>query len=113
MSIRAKMALLLCLAATAIFTAAEAVRSLQPDRSALLPGEIYARFAVRSEAAEYFLRDRDGFVAVYRRARDRKPLRITAIELSGLRKADRAMVEEGIPVANRRELLQLLEDLGS
>ena len=113
MSIRAKMALLLCLGATAIFTAAEAARSLQPDRSAQLPQEIYAHFAARAETAEFFLRGRDGYVAVFRRARDRQPLDTTGIELDSLRRADRAMVEEGIPVSNRRELLELLEDLGS
>lgn len=38
---------------------------------------------------------------------------MTRIELKCLRAADRAMVEAGIPVLSRQELLQLLEDLGS
>ena len=38
---------------------------------------------------------------------------MTGIELSCLRNADRAMVQAGIPVLSRQELLLLLEDLGS
>lgn len=38
---------------------------------------------------------------------------VTDIELSTLREADRRLVEAGIAVASREELLALLEDLGS
>ena len=113
MSIRAKMALLLCLAATAIFTAAEAVRSLQPDRSALLPGEIYARFARSAESASYILREDGDYISVFPAGKLRGEGRCTGIELRSLRRADRAMIREGLPVRTRPELLQLLEDLGS
>ena len=59
------------------------------------------------------LRGDAGYVAVYEKAKDREPVSVTGIELKCLREADRAMLEAGIPVINRRELLLLLEDLGS
>ncbi len=52
-------------------------------------------------------------MAVYAGARDSEPVTVTGIELDCLRSADRAMVEQGIPVTDRKELLLLLEDLGS
>ena len=52
-------------------------------------------------------------MAVYDGDGYRAPLSVTGIELQCLRGADRAMVEAGIPVTDRRELLLLLEDLGS
>ena len=108
MTHRAKAALLMCLMAGALFSAAEAFRSVQPPANARLPKEIYERFAVRADAAEFLLKDSGRYVAVYEKAKGREPL-----ELRCLREADRAMVEAGIPVISRRELLLLLEDLGS
>ena len=113
MSLRAKAALLLCLTAGALCSGAEALRSLQPPADTRLPKEIYERFAVRADAAEYVLKDSGKYVAVFERARSREPLSVTGIELRCLREADRAMVEAGIPVISERELLLLLEDLGS
>ena len=113
MKLRAKAALLMCLTAAAVFSAAEAWRSVQPPADARLPKEIYERFAVRAEAAEFVLKNDGRYVAVYERARAREPLSVTGIELKCLRAADRAMVEAGIPVLSRQELLTLLEDLGS
>ena len=66
-----------------------------------------------NSAAEYFLKNCDGFVAVYRSTKGRAPESVTAIEIAGLRAADRAMLERGIPVSDRQELLELLEDFGS
>ena len=113
MRLKLRIALLLCLAAAAMYTGAEALRSLRPEQEDLLPKEIYSRFAARAESAEYFLKNSGDYVAVYERPRDRQPLSVTAIELDQLRQADRAMVEAGIPVGDRQELLLLLEDLGS
>ena len=112
-ALRAKAALLLILTAGALYAAAEAFRSVQPPVNALLPKEIYERYAVRSDAAEFLLRREGNYVAVYEKERPREPLSVTGIELRCLRAADRAMVEAGIPVISRRELLLLLEDLGS
>lgn len=113
MKLRAKAALLMCLMAGALYSGAEALRSLHPAENRQLPKEIYERFAVRADVAEYVLKNSGGYVAVFEKARDREPLSVTNIELRCLRQADRAMIEEGIPVISRRELLLLLEDLGS
>ena len=90
-----------------------AVKSLHPAVRDALPTEIYARYSAREEAAQFFLKSCDGFVAVYTASRSRAPESVTAIEVASLRSADRAMIERGIPVADRQELLELLEDLGS
>ena len=113
MKIRAKAALLMCLMAGALYSAAEAFRSVQPPANAQLPKEIYERFAVRADAAEFMLKGSGRYVAVYEKAGSREPVLVTGIELRCLREADRAMIEAGIPVISRRELLLLLEDLGS
>ena len=112
MGLRARAALLMLLAAAAAFTGAEAWRSLRPAEDAL-PHEIYDSLAARTEGAVCYLRESGGYVAVFERARGREPIRVTNIELRCLRRADRAMVEAGIPVLSRQELLLLLEDLGS
>ena len=113
MGLRARVALLMLLAAAAAFTGAEAWRSLHTAENADLPHEIYDRLAERTEGAVCYLRESGGYVAVYSRERDREPLEVTDIELSCLRRADRAMVRAGIPVLSRQELLLLLEELGS
>lgn len=112
MGLKARIALLLCLTAAAIYTGGEALRSLAPTQTNL-PEEIYASFAMREAQAEYFLRSHDGYVAVYNGKRDSEPSSVTPIEVDGLRLADKAMLEKGIPVVSRVELLSLLEDLGS
>ena len=112
-SFRLKLALLMCLTAAALYIGVEAYRGLQPERSSELPEELYARFLARAEDAEFYLRGSGAYVAVYSSPRDREPVSVTGIELGGLRGADRAMLEEGIPVTDRKELLLLLEDLGS
>lgn len=113
MSVRLKIALLLCLSGAALFTGAEALRSLRPDFSDQIPEEIYARFAKNADSAAFFLRQDGPYVAVYEGRRTREPLSVTRIELRGLRRADSAMIRAGLPVLGHRELLQLLEDLGS
>ncbi len=113
MRLRIRIALLLGLTLAAVYTGTQAARSLHPAVRDTLPAEIYARYSSREESAQYFLKNCDGFVAVYRGASGRTPETVTAIEVSLLRAADRAMLERGIPVADRQELLTLLEDFGS
>lgn len=113
MGLRLKIALLMCAVAAAVYTGVEAFRSMQPAEKNIIPEEIYARYVARADTAQFFLKDKGDYVAVYRRERDKDPVTITNIELACLRNVDRAMVEAGIPVADRWELLQLLEDLGS
>ncbi|MCL2367700.1 MAG: hypothetical protein FWC72_01780 [Oscillospiraceae bacterium] len=60
----------------------------------------------------YLVRGVEGFVGVYYKGRG-YPAFISNIPLASLRHADRADVEKGITVQTRRELIELLEDLGS
>lgn len=113
MKLRLKLALLAVLTAAAVYTGSEAVKSLRPTTRDALPTEIYARYSSQEESAKYFLKNCDGFVAVYAGTKGRSPETVTAIEVASLRGADRAMLERGIPVADRQELLELLEDFGS
>ena len=113
MKLRLRVALLMCLAAAAVFTGAEAFRSLKPQRGGELSPELYAPYASQADSAEFFIRGSGGYVAVFGGRRDKEPVAVTAISLAKLRSVDRAMVERGIPVADRKELLSLLEDFGS
>lgn len=63
-------------------------------------------------AAEYYLRDCDGFIAVYR-GKSSHPVDVTDIETATLNDTDMKMLMDGIPAQSRNELLLLLEDLGS
>ena len=112
MGLKARVALLLCLAAAAVYTGGEALKRLEPAQTEL-PEEIYAAYAANEKQAEYFLRAHDGYVAVYTGKRESELSDVTQIEVEELRTADRAMLEKGIPVVSRTELLTLLEDLGS
>lgn len=112
MGLKLRVALLACLVATAAGTGVKAYRSIVPTGETV-PEEVYASFEGREDSAEFFLRPCDGFVAVYEGRREKKPLTVTDIELANLRGTDRALLQKGIPVENRRELLRLLEDLGS
>jgi len=113
MMLRIKAALLVLLAMTAVFTAMEAYRSLQPVHGDWPPEEMFTALFGNGENAEYYLKNCDGFIAVYSGMRARSPESVTAIETAGLRGTDRAMLERGIPVTDRETLLELLEDLGS
>jgi len=107
-----RIALLLCLMGAAAFTGLEALHSLRRSPGPSFPEELYAPFARNAESASFFLRQEDGYVAVFPAGRG-EALRVTAIPLQSLRRVDRAMIQAGLPVRSRTELLQLLEDLGS
>ncbi|MCR5351092.1 MAG: hypothetical protein K6E35_01175 [Bacteroidales bacterium] len=107
-----KIALLLCLMGAALFSGAEALRSLKSGAGEAFPEELYAPFARNADCAAYVLGRAGDYLAVFPAGR-REPLRVTQIELQTLRRVDRAMVEAGLPVRSLQELLQLLEDLGS
>ena len=113
MGLKIKTALLLCLMGAAAFTGSEALRSLRKLPSAAFPEEIYREFSRYAENAAFYLRQDGEYVTVCPGRGSREAQRRTGIELKNLRKADRAMIEEGLPVRSRKELLQLLEDLGS
>lgn len=113
MGIRVKAALLLALTAAAAYSAAEAYASVHPAWEADLPRELYEQLVSESETAAYTLRQRGGCIAVYAGEQRRVPELVTAIEVDTLRAVDRAMLEAGLPASDRREMLTLLEDLGS
>ncbi len=108
-----KTALLLCLMSAAALALCGACRSLQRIGGPSLPEEVAARFVGREEDAAFFLREADGYIAVYAGRREREPVRRTGIEASSLRAADRLLLDKGIPAGDSLELLSLLEDLGS
>ena len=108
-----KAALLLCLMSAAVFSVCGAWRSLHRTAGPVLPEELMARFVGLEDGAEYFLRDSEGYVAVFSGQREREPLRLTEIETQRLRAADKLLLRRGIPAADGGELLRLLEDLGS
>ena len=113
MGTRFKAALLLGLSAVAAFSAAQAYDSVRPSWQAQLPREVYAQLQAQGGEAAYTLRRRGDYVAVYAGEQRRVPELVTAIEVDTLRAADRALLEAGIPAADRWEMLALLEDLGS
>ena len=66
-----------------------------------------------SASAEYYLRDYDGVIAVFRSADAARPIEKTQIETGTLNDVDRELLRRGIPAENRQELLMLLEDFSS
>lgn len=113
MMMKIKTALLLCLMSAAALALCGAYRSLQRIGGPSLPEEVAARFVGRDEDAAFFLREAEGYVAVFTDRREREPVRRTQIEADGLRAADRLLLQKGIPAGDSTELLELLEDLGS
>ena len=111
--LKLKIVLLCLMLSGALYTGAQAIAKVNSLRKNSLPEEIYSVYESRSPAAEYYVKSADGYVTVYRDRKFEEALRVTEIESGSLREADKAMLEKGIPVRDRAELLQLLEDLGS
>ena len=59
------------------------------------------------------MREYNGCIGVFSPQSDAGPITVTDIETRSLREADREIVKNGIAVADREELLTLLEDFGS
>lgn len=114
MKLRIKFGLLVCLVMSSGYIATKALQTITPAAAAATPyEEVYAGYTAAAENAEYYLRDYDGYVGVFASLRSAAPVEVTDIELSCLRDADRAMIQSGLPVSDRTQLLTLLEDLGS
>ncbi len=111
--IKLKITLLCLLLSGALYSGAMAIEKVNGLRNSALPKEVYSSYSAQSETAEYYLKSSSGFVTVFKDRNFKTALRVTEIESDSLRKADRAMLEKGIPVRDRKQLLQLLEDLGS
>ena len=97
-------AALMCMYATAqSFLRREAAEKILPAVE-----EKYTSF----ETAAYILKEQDGYVAVFS-SNNRQLLEMTAIPVSSLRQADRALLEDGITADSHEALLLLLEDFNS
>lgn len=113
MGLKLRICLLSCLLAAAVFSALAAYNSLKPPELYTVNEEVYTMLSSEAGKAEYYLREWEGYVAVFGGEQSRLPSAVTDIEAGELRGADRAMLRRGIPVGGRQELLELLEDLGS
>lgn len=60
--------------------------------------------------AQFVLRDYRGYVSVFAPSRTREPVQITAIRTDSLRRADQRLLENGLTVGSREQLILLLED---
>lgn len=113
MRTRIRAFLLMCLMAAAAYTALGALESIRSPWESALPADTYSDLLREADQAKFYLRAQDGYIAVYPNRRGAGPERITRIEIITLRAEDRAMLSRGIPAADRQNMLQLLEDLGS
>ena len=113
MGMKQRSALLSLLMLTAVLSVCMAYRSIRRVADSELPEEIYQQLMSRHADAEFYLRESGGHVAVFAGNKGRAPVTVTEIETALLRDADRALLENGIPVEDRHALLRLLEDLGS
>lgn len=110
MSIKYRICACALLALTAIFCASFTIADLRSARSVALPAP--AVMQTEPEKTGFTLCARDGCVAVVDPELGESAV-VTDIELATLRETDRQMIEAGLQVSSREELLSLLEDLGS
>lgn len=61
-------------------------------------------------SAQFVLRDYRGYVSVFAPKDTREPVQITAIRTDSLRRADQRLLEGGLTVGSREQLILLLED---
>ena len=61
-------------------------------------------------SAQFVLRDYQGYVSVFAPKETREPVQITAIRTDSLRRADQRLLESGLTVGSREQLILLLED---
>ena len=111
MKLRIKLAATGAMALAAAVCAAAAIGPITGPAGAQEPESVLV-WPEDSSDAEFILREFDGCVAVFA-AGERRPLTMTDIPVRGLREADRALLNAGLPCADRDEVLTLLEDLGS
>lgn len=108
-----RVGLLTAMALIACVCAAAAVGSVLERAPAKTLAAYEYQWSVDAAEAEFILREYGGVVGVFEPGRRSKPMSVTDIEVFSLREADRAMLETGIAVRDRAELMELLEDLGS
>ena len=66
-----------------------------------------------TEEDGYLLREHEGYVAVWYPAQANYPAMITEIRAADLPLPDRAALREGIPAADRDDVMRLLEDFAA
>lgn len=103
----AKLAVTAALCVCAVIAAARCAESFRNVRQEAAP------VSVDGARAEFVVRDWKGYVSVFRPDDRREPLQITGIETGSLRSSDQALLEGGLTVGSREQLLMLLEDLGT
>ena len=111
MKISSKTGILCALAVMSVVSGAAAVRSM--DRAAADNAALPVTVSEAEDAAEFYLRECDGYIAVFAGKSSDTPLRITDIETVTLTDTDRALLRNGIAAGDKTQLLKLLEDLSS
>lgn len=104
---------MLCLMVTASAMSVNQVMKKLGAEERAVPESVYAQLTASGGDAQYYLGCEGEFVAVFADSRQRRLCTVTDIELKTLRRADTAMLRRGIPVKDEKELLRLLEDIGS
>ena len=112
MSIKYRICACALLALTAVLCASFTVADLRDTEPTASRAPTAAPSRRAESAGDYILLARDGCVAVIDPEVGGNAV-VTDIELSTLRDTDRQMIEAGLKVSTRDELLSLLEDLGS
>ncbi len=108
-----KIAVLCVLCVTAAAMSVGAVRSIAAPEAASTPPTVVSNASVEDKNAEFYLRDCSGYVAVFKGADSKTPIKVTDIETETLNTVDRNKLAQGIPAENKNELLMLLEDFSS
>ncbi len=108
-----KIAVLCVLCVTAVAMSVGAVKSIAAPEAASTPPAGVSNASVEDKNAEFYLRDCSGYVAVFRGADSKTPIKVTDIETETLNTVDRSKLAQGIPAENKNELLMLLEDFSS
>ena len=109
MKISSKAGILCALAVMSVMSGAAAVRSLDRAGADALPVTV----SEAEDTAEFYLRECEGYIAVFAGKSSDTPLRITDIETVTLTDTDRALLRNGIAAGDKTQLLKLLEDLSS
>ncbi len=113
MKFKIKIAVLCVLCATAVAMTVGAVKTIAAPDAVSTPPVAVSNASVDDKNAEYYLRDCSGYVAVFRGADSKTPIKVTNIETETLNTVDRGLLQQGIPAENKNELLSLLEDFSS
>lgn len=108
-----KIAVLAALCLTAVAMSVGAVKSIAAPEAASTPPADVSNASVEDKNAEFYLRDCSGYVAVFKGADSKTPIKVTDIETETLNTVDRNKLAQGIPAENKNELLMLLEDFSS